>query len=134
MKVLSIRQPWAYLIAEGAKDIENRTWATNYRGPVLIHAGKTPARQDELVKLLHKELRAGGIDPTKFDRGGIVGMATITDCVDDSDSEWFFGPYGFVLTNPRPLPFYPMDGRLGLFDPSPDLAKWVREQLRKDGK
>lgn len=38
MKALSIRQPWAWLIANGYKDIENRSWRTNYRGPVLIHA------------------------------------------------------------------------------------------------
>jgi ASCH domain len=38
MKILSIRQPWAYLIANGQKNIENRTWLTNYRGPFLIHA------------------------------------------------------------------------------------------------
>jgi len=39
--VLSIRQPWAWLCAEGFKDIENRTWATKYRGPFYIHTGKT---------------------------------------------------------------------------------------------
>ena len=39
MKALSIRQPWAELIVAGLKDIENRTWRTDYRGPVLIHAG-----------------------------------------------------------------------------------------------
>jgi hypothetical protein len=38
MKILSIRQPWAYLITRGSKNIENRSWPTNYRGPVLIHA------------------------------------------------------------------------------------------------
>jgi hypothetical protein len=40
MKVLSIRQPWAFLIVNGHKNIENRDWLTAYRGPVLIHAGK----------------------------------------------------------------------------------------------
>ena len=39
MKAISIKQPWASLIAHGIKDIENRTWRTNYRGRVLIHAG-----------------------------------------------------------------------------------------------
>jgi len=36
---LSIRQPWAWLIVQGHKPIENRTWPTTYRGPLLIHAG-----------------------------------------------------------------------------------------------
>ncbi|MCB2188832.1 MAG: ASCH domain-containing protein [Deltaproteobacteria bacterium] len=43
MKCLSIRQPWASLIVAGMKDVENRSWATKYRGPVLIHAAATVA-------------------------------------------------------------------------------------------
>jgi hypothetical protein len=39
-KALSIRQPWAHLIVAGIKQIENRTWTTRYRGPLLIHAGQ----------------------------------------------------------------------------------------------
>jgi hypothetical protein len=38
MKIISIRQPWAPLIVSGIKDVENRTWRTNYRVLVLIHA------------------------------------------------------------------------------------------------
>src|SRR6267378_3713180 len=41
MKIISIRQPWASLIVSGVKDVENRTWSTRYRGPVLIHASRT---------------------------------------------------------------------------------------------
>ncbi|RZJ91586.1 MAG: ASCH domain-containing protein, partial [Chryseobacterium sp.] len=43
MKSLSIKQPWASLIASGIKDIENRTWATKYRGRIYIHASGKPA-------------------------------------------------------------------------------------------
>lgn len=39
MRAITIRQPWAQLIAEGSKDVENRTWSTRWRGPLLIHAG-----------------------------------------------------------------------------------------------
>ena len=39
MKVLTSKQPWATLVAEGIKKYEFRTWKTNYRGRVLIHAG-----------------------------------------------------------------------------------------------
>jgi len=42
MKVLSIRNPWAYLIAYGVKNIENRSWNTKYRGPLLIHSSGPP--------------------------------------------------------------------------------------------
>ena len=40
MKAISIRQPWAWLVVHGYKDVDNRTWATKHRGPILIHAGK----------------------------------------------------------------------------------------------
>ena len=39
--VLSVRQPWAWLLCEGLKDVENRNWRTNYRGELFIHAGKS---------------------------------------------------------------------------------------------
>jgi hypothetical protein len=41
MRAICIRQPWAHFIVKGFKDIENRSWKTNYRGPILIHAGET---------------------------------------------------------------------------------------------
>jgi hypothetical protein len=90
MKVLSIRQPWAWLIVNGYKDIENRTWRTNIRGPVLIHAGKEP--DHERIPLF-EALSFRGMDCTDMERGGIVGVATITDCVTESASPWFAGPF-----------------------------------------
>lgn len=53
-------------------------------------------------------------------RGGIVGEATLVDCVTVSDSPWFFGPYGFVLEDVRPLPFRPYRGALGFFEATPN--------------
>jgi hypothetical protein len=41
MKTLTVKQPWLQLLAEGIKDVENRTWHTKYRGPIALHAGKT---------------------------------------------------------------------------------------------
>ena len=41
MKALTVCQPYAHLIAIGEKRVENRTWSTRYRGPILIHAGKS---------------------------------------------------------------------------------------------
>ena len=43
MKALTLTQPWATLVAMGAKRIETRSWTTNYRGPLAIHAGKGPS-------------------------------------------------------------------------------------------
>jgi hypothetical protein len=40
MKAITLTQPWATLVAIGAKRIETRSWSTFYRGPLAIHAGK----------------------------------------------------------------------------------------------
>lgn len=113
---LSIRQPWAWLIVHAGKDIENRSWPTRFRGPVLIHAGKAWGREE-------REAREYVIDkmriyiPEKLPLGGIVGRAEIVDCVEQSDSPWFFGPYGFVLRRAHDLTFAPCRGALGFFKP-----------------
>ena len=51
-----------------------------------------------------------------YKRGGIVGSAEIIDCVTRSASRWFFGPFGFVICNPKPLTFQPYRGCLGFFE------------------
>jgi len=143
MKALSIKQPWAWLICAGYKDIENRTWRIgreSQHGPyssyhqanftielpcrIYVHAGKgfdsegynslldypEPlgyARQN-LMNVQGRGLLA---------RGAIIGEVDITDCVTKSDSPWFVGKYGFVLTNPilykEPIPYR---GKLGFFE------------------
>jgi hypothetical protein len=126
MKVLSIRQPWAWLIIHGGKDIENRTWPTKFRGTVLIHASKGMTR-GEYESAVDPLWRIGGpvIDVPSFhdlERGGIVGMVDIVDCVSDSTSPWYAGSFGFVLRNAKPLPFTPMRGMLGFFDAPADFV------------
>lgn len=115
MKTLSIKQPWAWLIVSGLKDIENRSWLTSYRGPLLIHAGKRPDNNLQLI-LNWAESTSPGIEIPTLDYGGIVGTVDLVDCVTRSKSIWFDGPYGWVLENPKPLPFAPVRGRLGLFE------------------
>ena len=112
---LSIRQPWAALVVLGFKDIENRSWPSRFRGRVLIHAGKQVDRDFDWAWLR----TTTGIDtPLNHNlTGGIVGEAEIVDCVMVSGSPWFFGEYGFVLRNARPLPFAPCRGMLGFFSP-----------------
>ncbi|MES2909854.1 MAG: ASCH domain-containing protein [Pseudomonadota bacterium] len=112
MKALSILQPYAWLITTGQKDIENRNWPTRFRGPVLIHAGKTYPKWE-----YEQDAEARDNYPAREAMiGGIVGIATITDCVTASNSEWFNGPYGFVLKDMRAFPMVPMRGQLGFFD------------------
>jgi hypothetical protein len=113
MKVLSIRQPWAHLIVNGVKRIENRTWTTTYRGPLLIHAGArwadTPIA--DIERLFDLTI------PAELPRGAIVGAADLVDVVTSSRDRFFSGPYGFVLENAQASPEpCPMKGRLGLFE------------------
>jgi hypothetical protein len=113
MKALSIKQPWAWLIVNGHKDIENREWSTKMRGKILIHAGKNIDRDGlRWIQSSHPEINL----PKTFELGGIVGEATITDCVTKSVSPWFFGTFGFVFKDAKPLPFKPYKGQLGFFE------------------
>lgn len=129
MKALSIRQPWAWLILHGGKDIENRDWATRFRGRVLIHASKGMTR-DEWSDAWDFAVGSGaspkavesGVTLHTIERGGIVGSVEIVDCVTESKSRWFMGKYGFVLRDPRPMPFIPWKGQLGFFDVPDEIA------------
>ena len=115
MKALSIRQPWAYLIVTGHKDVENRTWKTSLKGRIAIHAGKNFDREGyEWVKSSFPFIPLPL--PEEFERGGIIGEATITGCVDALDSPWFFGPHGFTVENGKVVDFIPCKGKLGFFE------------------
>lgn len=121
--VISVRQPWAWLIINGGKDIENREWFTNVRGRVLIHAAQSVKKRDwlkawEYVRLICPEAWEKGkveIQAGMIERGGVIGSVEIVDCVESSTSPWFVGRYGFVLRDPKPLPFHPSKGTLGFF-------------------
>lgn len=119
MNALSIRQPWAWLIVNGFKDIENRDWPTSRRERFIVHAGKGMTR-DEYAGALDTIDYVGRTDiilPAfeQLERGGIVGIVDLADCVQHSKSKWYFGRYGFVLRNAKPLPFVPFKGQLGFF-------------------
>ncbi len=115
MKTLSIRQPWADLISLGIKDVENRSWRTNFRGWFLLHAGKKidPAGYEAAKKAGVM----GFLDtPEAIMRGGIIAKARLVDCVENCDSAWFTGPFGFVISEVQPLLFRPLAGKLGFFE------------------
>ena len=118
MLCLSIRQPWAWLILNGGKDIENREWPTRVRGRILVHAGKGMTREEwEYGAGALFDIRPALQLPAyqELQRGGIVGSVEVVDCVTNSESPWFNGGYGFVLRNPVTLPFTPYRGQLGFF-------------------
>jgi len=123
---LSIRQPWAWLIINAGKDIENRIWPTRFRGRVLIHASKGMTRQEyeEAMNwiVFNARLPLDFHEPQmdELQRGGIIGETEIVDCVTRSTSPWFVGKYGFVMRNTKPLPFRACRGALGFFNPGND--------------
>lgn len=80
-KALSIKQPWAWAIIEGFKDVENRSWPTSYRGPLFIHAGLKEAPLGWLA------LEREGIDfLCEVEKGGIIGVVDLVACVEGCDS------------------------------------------------
>jgi hypothetical protein len=122
MKVLSLTQPWATLVAIGAKTIETRSWATRYRGPLAIHAAKgLPGGQKALRALVmrpwfYRALIAAlpphldtsrGVAPDTLIRylmplGQIIATCTLDDCFQFTretvaaigEPERSFGDYG----------------------------------------
>lgn len=125
MKAITIKQPWATLIAEGYKEYEFRTWKTKYRGDILIHAGKgIDKKAMERFKNLNLEYPAGQI----------IAKATLTDCiyVDEefaqklikkapvvykgliNKGDW--DGYGFKLENVEKIKPIEVNGKLSLWD------------------
>lgn len=143
---LSVKQPWAALLVAGLKSIEVRTWATRVRGPVLIHAStRADPRPEGWALIATPELRARASR-----RGGILGTATLADCVkyDTAEGfaaansahrnapEWFrpTGLYGFVFQSPRVLEYHACPGRTMFFAVNGIAAEQLsgRTQNRKD--
>ena len=117
---LSIKQPWAWLIAHGYKDVENRDWPTKFRGDFMVHAGATMTKDDYaactyFIAGFTRRWRLPAYDVLRKECGGIVGSARLTACVAFWRSHWFTGEYGFVLEDAKPLPFQPCKGKLGFF-------------------
>lgn len=143
MKALSLWQPWATLVAIGAKQCETRSWETLYRGPIAIHAAKKWSR--DLIDICRTEPFRSVIEPMRpnmggafyFDdalpmilpRGVIVATAYLVQCVridasttPSDPTERAFGDYTpgrfrWNLENIQPLSEpIPFVGRQGLFD------------------
>lgn len=111
---LSIRQPWAWLIVNGHKDIENRTWSTKHRGLFLVHA---PQKMDQDALEAWRDGHCWRHIPMPqldmLHLGGVVGRADLLQVVQNDPSSWFQGPFGFVLGNAVAMPFRPCIGHRG---------------------
>ena len=136
MKAITLTQPWASLVALGAKRIETRSWSTSYRGQLAIHAGKTfPRWARELARskefLNAPEVRALLEAGFQYPRGVVIATCDLYSCVETdkidrfvklTDQEESFGDYSprrfaFLLDNVRVLPEpVPASGALGLWE------------------
>lgn len=142
--VLSVRQPWAWLICEGLKDVENRNWKTNYRGTLYIHAGKS-FDWDALVWLAQtmtthaaglkavehfgirfgKSVNGSAIMDHEDEFGAIVGRVDLIDC-GRSQSVWAQPEvkYHWTVRHGQHIVPIPMRGQLGLFQsPMPPMIE-----------
>lgn len=133
MKALTICQPYAELIACGEKRVENRTWATSYRGELLIHAGKNRQWLDVGTDEELNEIDVPtGIYLSTLDFGAIIANVKLVDCVSieaimdgrcDERYPWLRGhrhangPWCWVLEEVLRLPeAVPYKGAQGLWN------------------
>lgn len=75
MKALSMKEPWASLVAQGVKTMETRSWRTNFRGEMLIHASLAPVGKSE------REQALLGLLKGPLCRGHILCRCRLTDCI-----------------------------------------------------
>lgn len=142
MLALSVKQPWAWLIVNGIKTVENRSWYTEHRGGLLIHAGKN---EDDLERDLAIVLEEYGVKVPReqLEFGKVIGLVDVVGCLKEPvrtlDKFWHVpGKYGWILRRPRLIDSFRYSGRLKLFEIPwnvrdyhdmvriPDPDRWVK--------
>jgi len=78
VKALTLRQPWASLVATGRKAVETRGWSTRYRGCLAIHAGLARPSIPPALRLALGE--AGAWPPEDLPRGVVLAVVRLVDC------------------------------------------------------
>lgn len=127
MKVLSIKEPFATLIKNGIKKIETRSWKTNYRGEIFIHAsGKTLAKE-----YLNNDFVVGLIKDMNMNFGNIICRCNLVDCIYMDEEfieyikqnqeecqlgEYKVGRYAWILDNIEPICPIPAKGQLNIWN------------------
>lgn len=136
---LAIRQPWAWAIIHGGKDMENRDWKRwmkdwKFRARVAIIAssGMTRDEYEEGAEFIEVVTRKPCPAPHELIRGAVIGHVEIADNVWESASPWFMGPGALVLRDPVACLPVPVSGKLGIFEwtaapdrPLAQPAKWM---------
>jgi hypothetical protein len=125
--VLSVKQPWAWLLTHGLKDVENRSRKTSIRGRVWIHASKTWDEAGWQWIKAQDLLTVGELvtclTESRGQCGGIVGYVEIVGSVKTCYSPWFTGPWGWLCENAVPCEFVPCRGQLGFFKVTCETGK-----------
>ena len=139
MKAITILQPWASLIACSAKKIETRGWATKYRGPIAIHAGKKdPCKKPwegmgEFENAVDSVLNKNNLEWRLLPLGSVIAVADLVDCVEIGHEaelvngiivtgnelafgDYTLGRYAWLLENVRPITPLPARGQQGLWN------------------
>lgn len=136
MKCLTIQQPWAWAIIHGPKRVENRSWPTDFRGDLLIHAGKSRkwlenytihARYQTAMVKGYVDPLADRPDDGRMVLGAILGVVRLADCVRLEDlgrvMPFAEGPWCWILEDVlafrEPVPF---TGAQGLFDVADEVV------------
>lgn len=127
IKALSFKQPFAWLIANGYLLVDDRSWGTQYRGPMLIHASK--GLYEEYYQHIKSHTDVPIPDKDKLQYGGVVGIARLVLCskpgelpagISREQRAHFGGVhqeyYGFLFAQATPLPLMPCAGKLGIFE------------------
>ncbi len=127
MKVLSIKEPYATLIFNGNKHIETRSWKTNYRGELFIHASGTKLATEYLINSYVLEI----IKDMDMNFGNIICRGNLVDCIymdenfldsikqDDNEYNlglYEIGRYAWVFENIEPIKPIPVKGKLNIWN------------------
>lgn len=135
MKALTIKEPWVTCILKHGKRIENRTWRLPHgmQGQrIALHTAKTIDKAGLRVasELAFSTLRENKLLPLGF----VVATARIVKCVAKSPDPWFFGPYGFVLDEVKPLDEPLMcRGALGFWELPKDIVDYWNSPAEDTG-
>ena len=128
---LSVRQPWAWAIVTGAKDVENRDWPSKYKGRLHIHATRNEldTEVEKTIERVAKHLRIPVAAAREYYQrhrehglGAIIGSVRMRGCAWSWDSEWYDEKsYGFVFTDAQPFDRpIPCKGRQRIFKFTPE--------------
>jgi hypothetical protein len=124
MKCLSVRNPWAALIASGRKTIELRTWDTSYRGELIIVSSAAPERGDDAKPWAH--ITGPLSRAVALVRLADIRPATKRDAHASCVAKMPPGYFAWLLEDLRPLDCsMHIKGQLSLYAPPPALRRWI---------